>query len=250
MRLSRFLAAGLFVATVVLMVEAQQPRPGQFAGGGGIGNMVLNNKVLQEELKVTDAQKEKLKVLADKQAENFTRMFSAFKDAAGDKDKIKEIVENNKKAGEKLQEEIKKGIDETLTADQKKRLKQIERQVAGPGAFLAEDNAKELNLTDSQKGKIKTVMDEYRKDMQDMSKDAGGSFKDGKFTFDKEKLEANQKKREKLTKATLADIDDILTDEQRKLWKEMTGEKFDTAKLFQGFGGFGGFPQPKGKSKE
>ena len=109
----------------------------------------------------------------------------------------------------------------------------IFRRQIGVRAFLVEDTAKELSLTDSQKSKIKSVVDEYNKDVAEL----GGGFGKGGFKgFDKEKAAENQKKREKLTKAALADIDDVLTADQKKAWKEMTGEPFDTTKLFQ-FGG-------------
>jgi len=244
MRTSRFAAAGLFFAVAVLVVEAQPPRPGGF-GQQNISTLVVANKALQEELKITDAQKEKFKALAEKQADQIKKGFEGFKEAAGDMDKLKEIFEKNKKAGEKLNDEIVKVVDETLTEDQRNRLKQIDRQRSGVGGFLKEEVSKELDLTESQKGKIKTVVDEYLKDVQEVMKNSGTSFKDGKFTFDKDKFEESQAKRKKLTKAAMGDIDDILTDDQRKKWKDLTGAAFDTSKLLQ----FGPAVTPKAKEK-
>src|SRR3954454_20116563 len=126
MRAIRCAVAALLAAGIVTVVGAQQPfRPG--GGGGGFGDvntLVLTNKVLQEELKVTDAQKEKFKAQADKAAEYFKGIGDKYKDAKGDKDKFKEINEAVQKEGAKLAEETKKLLDEALTADQKKRLKQ------------------------------------------------------------------------------------------------------------------------------
>src|SRR5690242_13889386 len=113
MRASRFLAVALFVAGAVLVVEAQQPRRGGgFDGFLDPGVLVVSNKALQEELKVTDAQKEKLKVLADKQAESFKG--GGFKKGEFDKEKFAE----RQKEREKLNAEIKKQVDDILTADQ------------------------------------------------------------------------------------------------------------------------------------
>ena len=78
-----------------------------------------------------------------------------------------------------------------------------------------------------------------------------GNF--GKGGFDKEKIAENAKKREKLAKAAMADIEDVLTDEQRGKWKQMVGAPFDVNKLNQfgrGFGGFGGQGKGKGRPKD
>lgn len=253
MRVSRFLAASLFVAAAVLVVEAQPP------GGGGFGfgqqpilSLVLSNKALQDELKVTDSQKEKLKSFSEKNAEGMKKRFESYKekfaDAQGDQEKTKELFTAMTKESQKDAEATAKAVEEILTADQVKRAKQIDRQRSGVAGFLKEDTVKDLGLTDSQKGKIKTIADEYRKDVQEVMRSSGGSFKDGKFTFDKEKFEASQTKQKKLTKAALGDIDEVLTADQRSKWKELTGEPFDTTKLFGGFGG--GFGPPKGKTKD
>jgi len=228
MRISRMLAAVLFAAGAVAVVEAQPGRQGGF-GGGGVGTMVVSNKELQDELKITDAQKEKFKAVAEKQAEQrkkFGEMIRGGKDGF-DKDKFAEL----KTDGEKVQAEVKNVLDDTLTTAQKKRLEQIERQVGGVRAFADEKVAADLKLTDTQKSKIKGISEEYAKD----AKELRGGF--GKGGFDKEKMAENQKKREKLTKNAMADVDEVLTSEQKKQWKELTGEPFDTAKLFQGFGG-------------
>jgi Spy/CpxP family protein refolding chaperone len=239
MRASRFLMVGLFLAGAVAVIEAQQPRqPGGFGGfgRGGLTTQVITNKDLQEELKITDAQKEKLKAAADRQEEMQKKFRDSFKEFGKDRDKAKERFAEMQKENEKATEEVRKMVDDVLTADQKKRLKQIERQVAGVRAFTDEEVAAELNLSDSQKSKVKGIVDDYSKDVRELG-GFGGGF--GKGGFDKEKAAEAQKKREKLSKSAIADIEDVLNDEQRKKWKEMTGEPFDRSKLQLG-GGFGG----------
>ncbi len=239
MRISRWVMVALFVVSAVLVVEAQQPRQGGF-GQANTTNAVLSNKDLQEELKVTDAQKEKFKGVTEKQTAAFKKNMEAYKEAGGDKEKMKELREGGQKDAEKLNDEIKKVVEETLTSDQKKRLAQIDLQVKGMRAFSDEKIAKDLSIADGQASKIKGVMEEYAKD----SKELG--FGGGKG--DKEKSAENQKKREKLTKAAMADVDEVLTAEQKAKWKEMVGAPFDTAKLRQG--GFGGFGGNKNKTKD
>lgn len=226
MRGSRFLAAGLFVVTLTLILEAQQPRSG---GGGQLNttNLVLTNKALQEELQITDAQREKFKDVAEKLAELNKKRQAAIKDAAGDKDKLKEANAAIQKESMALNAEIRRVVNEALTLDQRKRLRQVDLQVRGVRAFADKGVAKKLDFTDAQKEKIASVLDTFTKD----TKGLAGPF--GK-NADKDKVAENRKKREELTKAATAEINGTLTAEQKDKWKEMTGEVFDLAKLRQG----------------
>jgi hypothetical protein len=238
MRSSRWAAAAFLVGVTVVVVSAQQP------GGGrnfrfSAAQQVATNTALQEELKLSDAQKEKLKAIAEKQQASFKDRIGAFKDAAGDKDKLAEL----KAQGQKDAEANQKAAEAVLTADQKARLQQIDRQLAGVRAFTDDALVADLKLNDTQKTKIKGIVDEYAKDSQGL----GGFGGFGKGGFDKEKAAEAAKKREKLTKGALADIDEVLTDDQRKTWKSLTGDPVDAAKIRQaGFGGFGGFGGGKG----
>src|SRR5207253_1591597 len=127
-----------------------------------------------------------------------------------------------------VQEETKKAVEETLNADQKKRLKQIEVQAAGPRAFGNEEMVKGLNLTDEQKTKVKAVADEYAKDSQEARREGG-------FGADAEKRAEVDRKIDKLQAAAMKQIQEALTDEQKKTWKTIVGEPFDVSKLRQPF---------------
>ena len=239
MRASRWVAALLFAAGAVAVIEAQPPGGGfggRGFGGGGVNTQVLSNAALQAELKVTADQKEKLRPLAEQQQALQKRGMEIFKEAAGDQDKMKELFAENGEKMQKFGEEVKKALDDTLTADQKTRLKQIERQLAGVRAFGNDEVVADLKLNDSQKTKIKTIVDEFGKDSRELL-GAGGGF--GKGGFDKEKMAEVAKKREKLEKGAMDDIDEVLTADQRKTWKDMTGAPFDRTKIGGGFGGFG-----------
>jgi Spy/CpxP family protein refolding chaperone len=233
MRASRWIMVALFAVSVVVVVEAQQPRQGGF-GQLNTTNLVVSNKDLQEELKITDAQKEKLKPLADKISERQKKQQENFKNG-GFKNFDKEKFEELRKESEAFNAEVKKGVEEVLTPEQKKRLSQIELQARGLRAFSDEKVAKELNITEAQTSKIKGIMEEYQKDTKELG------FGGGKGGFDKEKAAENAKKREKLSKTAMADIEETLTPDQKNKWKEMVGAPFDVSKLRQGgFGGFGG----------
>lgn len=249
MRGIRCAVAALLAAGIVAVVGAQPPRPG---GGGGqdLNTLVLTNAALQEELKVTAAQKEKFKAQADKQAELFKSMGDKFKEAKGDKDKFTEILEGVRKDGEKLAAETKKLVDSELTADQKKRLKQIAVQQMSVNVFADPDGknafgqphsdatkavmkevAEALKLSDGQKSKIKDIVVEYNKDRDAVRKDIFGDAKGGKGFFDPEKQKEFREKSGKLATETLSKIAEGLDDAQKKAWKELVGDAFDTSKL-------------------
>ena len=130
---------------------AQGQRKGGGFGRGGFGGpgMLLNNKGVQKELKLTDEQAKKvtdaLREVNDKHRDDF----AGLQDLQGDerREKAQEIMK-------KVNEEQTKAISEVLSADQVKRLNQIELQVSGPRAFSQEKVQKELKLTDDQKTKI------------------------------------------------------------------------------------------------
>ncbi len=261
MRAVRGLLAAVLAAGIVTVVAAQP--------GGGFGRLgvqdtfitVLNNKALQEEVKITDEQKAKFKGITEKQQDmqkkQFEGMKDKFADAKGDKDKMTELFTEMQKEGAKVTAEVKKLVEAELTADQKKRLKQIHVQNLRMGAFTNEEVLKDLGATDAQKGTLKEIVAEFGKDEAEVRKDIFGEPKGGKGGFggfgkqDPEKTKEFNSKRDKLAKAAMAKVTEALSDDQKKKWGEMTGEPFDLSKLTQ-FGGFpgGGFGKDKAKKKD
>jgi hypothetical protein len=243
MRIGRFVTVAVLTAGLVVLashggsISAQQKGKGKgfgfggfgFGGPGSLNVAVLSNKALQEELKVTAEQKEKLKPTADKQTAMQKKMQDALKDAAGDFEKMREIGTKMQDDFKTLGEETKKVVETTLTADQTKRLRQIEVQQSGPRAFATEETVKGLNLTDAQKTKIKGIADEFQKDSGEARREM---FQSG---GDQEKIAEVQRKIDKLQKAAMTDIEGVLTDEQKKTWKTIVGEPFDLSKLRQPF---------------
>lgn len=250
MRAIRCTVAALLVAGIVAVVGAQPRQPG--GGGGGFGidlnSLVLNNEALQTELKVTAEQKEKLKPVTEKQTELNKKMRDAFGGGKFDKDKMADLREEGKKIGD----EVKKALDDTLTADQKKRIKQIGIQQMGLGVFgepregkggfggtpeaqkvLMKEVAEAMKLTDAQKTKVKEIVDDFGKDNDAIRKDVFGDAKGGKGGFDPEKQKDFAAKTGKLREATWEKVTAALDDTQKKTWKELTGEPFDMTKLFQ-----------------
>ena len=238
MRATRFLMAGVLVAGLVVMAEAQ-PGGGRGFGafGSGPARLVLNDTV-QKDLKLSEDQIEKVKTWQKEfQAKQFEG-FAALKDLSKEEriEKMPAIMAESRK-------NAYKDLANVLKPEQINRLKQIERQAAGVRAFEDPENAAALKLTDSQSSKIKNILSEFQKDQREVF----GSFAKGGFRkggFDKDKMAENFKKIEKLEKSAMADIDETLTADQRKTWKAMTGEPIDRSKLAPGRGGFG-----RGKNK-
>lgn len=251
MRAMRCAVAAVLVAGIVAVVGAQparQPGGGGFGfGGGDLTSLVLSNEALQTELKVTAEQKEKLKPVTEKQTELNKKMRDAFGGGKFDKDKMADLREEGKKIGE----EVKKAVEDTLTADQKKRIKQISIQQMGLGVFgepregkggfggtpeaqkvLMKEVVEAMKFTDGQKAKVKEIVDDYNKDRDAIRKDVFGDAKGGKAP-DPEKTKDFTAKSGKLTEATWEKVTAALDDTQKKTWKELTGEPFDLAKLFQ-----------------
>lgn len=168
-------------------------------GGGGFGKKDASPEA-----------KEKMMAMFEK--------FQKLMDVPEDKleDKIKET----------FKEEIEgpnKEVEKILKPEQMKRLKQIGRQQGGAGAYLKTENAKDLELKDDQKTKIKEIDTELQKDIAELF--SGGGM--GGFSAEtREKMVALNK--EAAEKAAA-----VLTDAQKSKWKELVGEPYTV----QPFGG-------------
>lgn len=241
MRAVRFVMAGLLVAGLVVMAEAQPG--GGFGRGFGFGPVQLvQNEAVEKELKMTDDQIEKVKTWGKEfQTKQFENM-KGLKDLSKEErtEKLASITAESRKTAYK-------DLAGILKSEQVTRLKQIELQASGVRAFQQPDVADELKLTDAQKSKIKGIAEEYQKDSRELFGGGGGKGGFGKGGFDKEKFAEITKKREKLEKSAMGDIEDALTADQKKSWKAMTGEPFDRSKLTPLGGGFGGRPRQKQK---
>jgi hypothetical protein len=131
-----------------------------------------------------------------------------------------------------LNKELWKDVEGVLKPEQVTRVKQIGLQAMGVRAFSDKATADKLKLTDDQKEKIKTLTDDMQKEQMELGQ---GLFTPGEPP-DQDKLKEFQKKSSELTKKTFGKVKDVLKDDQKKLWSEMTGKEFDVAKLRPTFG--------------
>ena len=232
MRMRYLVAGSLLLIGMVAMVQAQ-PGFGFGFGGGPLG--LINNKAVQEDLKVTEDQATKLK---DWGKEFNNKIDEIYKDKGLDRKDFKALFSPDNK--EKLTEinatvskEAYKQLGDILKKEQIDRLKQIERQRMGVNAFSNTEVADALKLTDSQKTSVKGITGDFQKESREIRaeatpKDKGkGKGKFGGFGLDPE----TQKKIAKVEKEAIGKITDLLDDSQKTTWKELVGKEFDLTKL-------------------
>jgi len=179
-------------------------------GGGGGGAMLLTNKGVQKELKVTEEQASKLEVFArETQQKNREEM-----------QKLGDLSQEERRA--KMQElapahhaALMKGLGEILEPKQVARFEQIQLQQAGAMAFSTPRVQEKLKLTADQKTKIREIGEE------------SGTAMRGVFQEFQNDREGAMKKMAELRKESANKIQAVLTDDQKKTWKEMTGEPYE-----------------------
>jgi Spy/CpxP family protein refolding chaperone len=203
------LAMGL-VALATAPAMAQQGRGGFGMFGGGGGPMLLSNKSVQQELKVSDSQADKLDALAQELGQKQRSEFQKLQDVPQDerREKMQELTRN-------MNAELHKELPNILKPEQTKRFTQIQLQQSGVNAFSTPRVQEELKLTDEQKSKIR-----------DISQDLNESMREAFQASQDDRAAAMQKiagLRKQGMEKTLA----VLTDEQKSTWKDMTGEPFE-----------------------
>ncbi len=198
----------------------------------GAGALARIEKVATE-LKLTDDQKTGIQKAGDTIREKFRDDFDKARQD-GDREKMTALF---KAQGEALDKELA-GV---LKPEQMKRLKQIEVQTAGLAAFATEDVQNALKLTDAQKKEVKEAEDAVEKDMQEAFQ---GAFQGG---FSPDKMQEVGKKVQTMRTDALDKVLKGLTDDQKKEWKELTGDRLELTiqDLFPGGGRpGGGGPRP------
>jgi len=230
-KMARFTMAVTLAAGLVGLAVAQQRQPGG-GFGGGFGQtgpaQLINSKTVQGDLKATEEQVTKLKEWAKAWVTKSEEMR---------REKMKEVPQEERfQKGAAIQAEINKEayteIGKVLDEKQVKRLKQIELQMAGTRAYSQKDVAEALKITEEQVGKIREIGTASLKDRQELAEEYGISFgKGGGTKLEGDKLKEYQKKSEAINKDVATKTEAVLTDEQKKKFEEMIGEKVDLQKI-------------------
>jgi len=177
--------------------------------------LVVRNDKVQEELKLTKEQKEKLEQYLKDLLPDATKFFEKINSLKPEERK-KELGAYRQKAQEKLAAALK----ETLNEDQRKRLGQLELQkegLVGNGEVW-----KDLKVTDEQRKQFMAEVQQTEKkialQMEEIHKGANP--------------DEIRPKVMKLRADLQGKLEDLLTDAQKKQWKEMLGKPVDESVLF------------------
>jgi hypothetical protein len=185
----------------------QEKVPAGFGFGGGFGKGKGKGK-----FELDDAAKERMTKYFEK--------IQSLKDVP--EDKLEEKIR------ETFKEEIEgptKEVEKILKPEQMTRLKQIARQQGGPAAYMKPENVKDLEFTDDQKSKLRSISTELDKDVGELRRSGGK----GGFNLSPETRE----KIENLTKEASEKAAGVLTDDQKAKWKTLIGEPYTVR--FSGF---------------
>jgi Spy/CpxP family protein refolding chaperone len=215
------MAVTVLTMAVLIPAMAQPPagRPGGPFGGrlGGPMLMVglLRSPQVQQELKLTDQQKQQLEQLG----EQWREKMRGLRDLP---------PEERRQKGEGMRAEVEKQLATILNEQQMKRLKQIALQVEGYAALERPEIADQVGLTKEQRQKIRDIL-----------RQAGEKRREAFQQGQGDRQAAFQRMRE-IRQWVDGEIEKLLTPEQKKKWQELIGEPF---KFEGGFGGFGGARQ-------
>ena len=168
--------------------------------------LLLRQKSVQKELKLTDDAAKKIMEFTNKESDEYAK---DLKLAAKERDaKFEELEAANKKF-----------LEDNLSADQRKRLGQITLQVTGLYQLGRPEVVKLLNLTEEQQTKFEEMQKEARKALEMILASTERAGKTEKLT----KLREENKKK----------IMAVLTDEQKAKVKEIVGEPFKGEIVFE-----------------
>jgi ABC-type phosphate/phosphonate transport system substrate-binding protein len=216
--------------------SAQQRGRGGFGfGGGNAANLVTlaGTEAVQKDLGLSGDSASKLTALRDdyraasqKEYQAADINFQGFQNLSNEE--RQKVQQKMAAVNTKLSDEFNPKVKALLSADQVKRLEQIQLQVnlrfQGPAALATGDLASQLNLTGEQKEKLMSLGQEYGAKQRELF--SGGNVDQ----------EAMAKLRQERTDKTMA----VLTAEQKEKLKSLEGSSFDVSQVNLGFGGRGG----------
>lgn len=178
----------------------------------GGGPFLMYRDKVQEELKLSEDQKEKLLEQFPEYAQQTKNVFDKISDLQPH-EREKELQSHRQKCHERLASLLK----EILTPEQLKRLRQLELQQQGPHALGRPEIVQELKITQEQLVQFMGVFQDMYKQIEPLMKQAqsGGDPKGIRLKSMKIRDEHQGK------------MEAILTDAQKTQWKEMLGKPFD-----------------------
>jgi hypothetical protein len=201
---------GLSLVALVAGPAAAQGQGRGFGRGGSLAGL-LGNESVQKELKLDDAQTTKAKETSEKIGAEAREKFTALGQDLSQEERREKMMAIT----HEINEATLKAVGEYLKPEQITRLKQISYQQRGASALTDPEVAKKLNISDSQKTEIQSVVQESFGKMNTIRTEHEGD------------REGMMKAMTELRKETLAKAEAKLNDEQQKTWKELIGSPFE-----------------------
>jgi Spy/CpxP family protein refolding chaperone len=202
-KLSSLMAVAVVLAVATSPALAQRGQRQGFGGGFGASPvMLLGQKSVQDELKLTEEQVKKVTQLAEGQRGGGRGDFANLS-----REEIQKRMQERAQASQKA-------INEILKPEQSKRLNQITLQQRGATALSDAQVAEQLKLTAEQKQKVQAIQEDAQTAMRELFQGGGGNREE----LQKKMQDFRNSNNEKLMK--------VLTEEQKTKWKEMQGEPF------------------------
>jgi Spy/CpxP family protein refolding chaperone len=205
-----------------------QPQPGGNSNVWHTGLNTLGFVRVRDELKLTGDQMDRMKKIGDEYLDQHVRpLYESFEKQRLNLDEQRQKLQDL----EKPQREAYEKAKEILTSEQSVRLRQIEIWIKGPSAFDDPSVAKELDLTEQQRGALKTIADEYHNGLIALNKSLNPGANFAKTNRDqlREKIAAVNKQRQELRAAKDEECLNVLTADQKSRFVELKGEKFELA---------------------
>jgi len=182
---------------------------------------VLNNAKVQKDLELTNDQKVNVTAAAkDSSAaldESVTSLSEENPDPAELNDKIGELVRDTQK-------KLLKRLDDILTPQQVKRLKEIMLQSQGSMMLLDPDVIKTLEISEDQQTQLKELRDVFQKKMRDSAVVRVQSPDPAAFRNNAAEMHDKMQKARKAFDDVMLQV---LTPEQREKLDKMQGAKID-----------------------
>ncbi len=191
----RTLQCVLVLTVAVAWVPTAQPQEKVVPEGTTVELLLLRQKSVQQELKLTPAVTTKIMEFTDKQHDAFLNA-------------IKLGKEERKAKLNAMEKENQQFLKDTLTPGQGKRLLQITLQTTGLHQLSRPEVAKVLKLTNDQKEKLAAIQKETRKKLAKLLYDT--SPEERKEQFRKLHTESRNQVRALLTDAQKATVDELV----------------------------------------
>ncbi|MDR3636310.1 MAG: hypothetical protein P4L84_21085 [Isosphaeraceae bacterium] len=198
----------LVAAWLSLPGNSASAQQGRGFGMGAAGAFVVRAPNVQKELKFTAEQTAKVQDSIQQIVEKYRDQMSAVRELPEDERpaKFRALVKS-------VADDVKSAL--AMTPEQSQRYDQIVLQQRGIWSFTDPVIQSRLQLTDEQKQRIRDLDAQARQRFDEIRKDARDNFDEARIKFDATRKDFSEK--------GVAH----LSDDQKKIWKSLTGEPFE-----------------------